>query len=227
MINVKAQFLEPEVNREASNYVKENYNAILRQLPKLGVSEEVAVDLLNDVYISLLEAEDEGKGYDINKSNQGDCILVEQFVYGRLKRYSLNSRYRTDVVERRVNKDNQVKVEVRASTSGATDDYDSLDTFQRAYATAGAFDDIETLEDELSLAERIDYCIEFDHVVGMSMLALFRNIDVLSSDSICKSLFNPLKEALQIHDEFAEAFKGVLEYSITNRNSFETVLATF
>lgn len=227
MINVRAQFLEPEINREASNYIKDNYNSILRQLPKLGVSEEVAVDLLNDVFISIREAEDEGKGYDISKSNQGDCILVEQFVYGRLKKYSLNSRYRTDVIERRVNKDNEVKVEVRASTSGATDEYDSLDTFQRAYATAGAFDDIETLEDELSLAERIDFCMEFDHVVGMSMLALFRNIDVLSSDNICKSLFNPLREALKIHDEFADAFKSVLEYSIANRNSFETVLATF
>lgn len=224
--SMQVSFLEPVVNREASQYITDNYDEILRQIPKLGVCEEKAVDLLNDVFVSIIEAENEGNGYDINRANDGDCILVSQFVYGRLKRYAMNTRYRTDVVEKKLNKDKTVKVEVMSS-SYSGNDYDTLDSFQKAYATAGSFDDIEAVEDTLSITERIDFCIDFDYVVGMSMLALFKNIESLGQEDICKSVFEPLKDALKIHDEFAEAFKNVVEYAMTHKARFESILARY
>lgn len=225
--SMKASFLEPVVNREASKYITEHYDEILRQVPKLGVIEEKAVDILNDVFVSIVEAENEGNGYDMNKANDGDCILVSQFVYGRIKRYAMNNRYRTDIMERKLNKDKTVKMEMIASSYSNGVEYDKLDSFQKAYATAGSFDDIEAVEDELSIAERIDFCIDFDHVVGMSMLALFKNIESLGSQDICKSIFDSLKYALKVHDEFAEAFKSVVEYAIGHKASFENIMANY
>ena len=230
----KATFLEPKVNREASKYITENYYDIASQIPKMGIHEDKVYDLLNDVYISIVQGEDEGNGYDMNKSNDGDCILVSQFVYGRIKGYTKNSRYRTDVTETFTRKNRKETVEEKkknklsiVASSSLGQDFDAMDNFQKAYATAGSFDDIEAVDEEMSVRENMDYCVGFDSLVGLSMAALFKNIDIMASCDIHKSLFDSLKYTIKIHDMFAEAFKSIVEYSMKNRTSYDRIVMEF
>lgn len=224
-MEMRAKFLEPEVNREASNYIVKNYEEIVRQIPKFGVHPDKAQDLLNDVYVSIVEAEDEGDGYDMNRATNGDCILVSQFVYGRIKGYSWNTRYRTNVVEMRSNKKDESK-EVIVVAGCASENIDELSSFQRAYALASTDTDLDVIELETSIVEEIEYCTGFDEIVGMSFLSILKNIDILVSEEINKTILDPLKEAIREHEEFGEAFRNILVYSMKNRQNFERILQT-
>ena len=59
-----------------------------------------------NVYISIVDAESEGNGFDMEfgnrNSNADDDIKlmdVSQFVIGRIKLYAKNTKYRTDIIE--------------------------------------------------------------------------------------------------------------------------------
>lgn len=218
----EVKFLEPEVSREASKYIEENYGNLLRNIIKMGVPESKAGDLLNDVYVSIVEAENNGEGYDFNKSTDGNGIYLEQFIYGRIKGYSKNIRYSNDKVE------GNDEIAVYAS-SVSDEEIDEMNSFQKAYALASTYDEeIYDIEDAISIRERIDYCLDFEHCVkGISLIELFKNIDILATMEFDKSVFNSLKEAFQIHDEFAEAFKDVVEYAMNHKNSFKEIIATY
>jgi hypothetical protein len=99
---IDAVLVEPEYNNEASTYITNNYNQLLKYVRSLGIKEEKAGDLLQDVFVSIAEAEADGRGYDIDyslKNGNDNFMVVEQFVIGRIKKYAKNSRYSTDVVE--------------------------------------------------------------------------------------------------------------------------------
>lgn len=217
MINNRVQFLEPEINREASDYISNNYTYIVNQVKKMGVHEDKAEDLVNDVFISIVESENDGLGYQ-SEIEESNIILVEQFVFGRLKGYSKNVKYRTDVVQ--ANK----SFGVIASSSSLSGEVDELDSFQKAYVLAECYDDLESIEDELSLRENIEYCITFDSELKLSMLALLKNVDSLNNLNINKTLFNPLKKLISTNKEFADALIDVLEFSKNNKLAFNRVL---
>lgn len=106
LLNFDARLVEPVINREASNYIIEHYDELLTFIRKNSIKEEKANDLLHDVYISMVESEDNCEGYDMNFCDMSDkhkndtvFIDVAQFVYGRIKGYIKNAKYRTDVVE--------------------------------------------------------------------------------------------------------------------------------
>lgn len=215
-------FLEPEINREASQFVVDNYEALKKDvIIKFRIPQEKSEDLLNDVYISLVETENEGNGFNMNRSNKGDCIMVSQFVYGRIKGYSENIRYRTDVVE-----SGRGGGRAYAASGGDSGDFKELDSLQVSYALARTYDDIEEIEDELSIKENIEYCLQFDNIIGLKMNLLLKNIDILVGNNIHKSLLEKLKNATIIHDEFGEAFKNVIQYAIRNRAKFDSIVSS-
>lgn len=98
---------EPIINREASNYIRDHYNELIGVIRKSEIKEEKAQDLLHDVYISIVEAEENGNGFDmefgssVNENGDIDVNLmdVSQFVIGRIKLYAKNPKYRSDIVE--------------------------------------------------------------------------------------------------------------------------------
>ena len=222
-----AQFIEPEVNTEASTYIENHLSEIQRQVMKMGVHIDQVIPLIHDVWISIRNAELAGNGYDIKHSNENDCITVEEFVYGRIKGYSRNSKYRVDVSEKHHSKDVTKQVEVISASAEDTTDLDKLNSFQKAYAMAASHDDIEDVDAEISLRSNIEFCIDFDQVVGFSMLKFFKNIDTICNVGFNNSLFDKLKDALQYHDEFCVAFREALTVSRTNRGVFESVVASF
>lgn len=106
-IQSSAYILEPVINREASNYIIDNYRNLIGIVRSCDVKEEKANDLLHDVYISIVDAEENGEGFDmeygsrVNEDGEIETNLmsVEQFVIGRIKLYAKNNKYRTDVIE--------------------------------------------------------------------------------------------------------------------------------
>lgn len=219
-----AQFIEPVVNTEASNYVATHMEEIRRQTRKMGVDLDKVDDLITDVWLSLHEAEKNGNGYDISHSNEGDIITVADFVYGRIKGYSMNVKYRSTVMERHISKDVTKSIEIIAASSDSAD-LDTLDNFQKAFALAATYDDIDNVEAEMSLRSNIQFCSEFDDVIGFNIINLFKNIDMIAEAGFNSSLFDGLKAAINYHDEFGVAFKEVMTILSKSRSLFDTVVA--
>lgn len=98
--NLSTKLIDLDTNSYASDYICNNYSHLLGIIRKLDIRPEKAADLLHDVFISVVEGERCGKCYDVNygKADKG-VISVEQYVIGRIKRYALNTKYRTDIVE--------------------------------------------------------------------------------------------------------------------------------
>ena len=94
-----ATIIEPSssFNNEASSFIVENYNDVYKYILKEGIREDRAQDLLEDVLLSIIEAERNGEGFD---ANYGEGYMdVSQFVLGRIKLYCKNSKYRSDIVD--------------------------------------------------------------------------------------------------------------------------------
>lgn len=104
-LGFSAYIIEPEINNDASDYIVNNYNTLIEIIKKLNIKDEKAHDLLHDVFVSIVEAENDGNGFDMeywNKTNdeqQVSLMCVQQFVIGRIKQYAKNAKYRTDIIE--------------------------------------------------------------------------------------------------------------------------------
>jgi hypothetical protein len=106
-IGLEARIIEPNINREASNYILNNWQELHTSIKKKLIKSDKAHDLLSDVYISIIEAENNGNGFDMEYGSNVDengninfnIMSVEQFVLGRIKLYSKNTKYNSDIVE--------------------------------------------------------------------------------------------------------------------------------
>lgn len=257
--NLEVAFKEPTTNREASEFITNNYNELVGQVVRMGVHKDMAYDVVADVFMSVVKAEENGEGFDSNY--QGENRDIEQFVYGRLKGYSKNQKYRTDVIHTSNNlykleelnrrKDEILNIaddtireiklieieeeiyNVKSSAitvyagSSSTDDVDTMDSFQKAYATAGAYDDLESVEAMIDIREQIEYCLEFEGRLGISVRGLLKNIEVLSSDLVNKTLFDKVKDAVKYHDEFGEALRDIIEFSSLRKELYEDIIAAY
>lgn len=230
-----SKLVEPEVNHVASEYFTEHYNEIKRQASKMvGVDPSKVEDLVNDVYESILRGENEGNGYDIDHSHEGSIITVADFVYGRLKLYSKNRRYAAEGCDRHVSTkrvNNQVVTTVDFDVAYASPDnsrdLDEMTGIQRAYANASCIDDdIELINDTVSLRQDIEFCLDFSSVVGMNFLNLFKNIDMFTAN-MDSSIFDNLREQLKYHDELSDALYSVLSSAANHRAVFDAVVETF
>ena len=224
---MSASFIEPRVNTEASDYFAEHFDEIRRQARKMGIHADFVDDLVTDVWQSIREAELNGNGYDVSHSNEGDVITVEEFVYGRIKGYSMNIKYRPDVSERRMSKNSARCIEIVSASSTDTSELDKLDNFQKAYALAATYDDIDAIEAEMSLRSNIEFCMGFDKEIGFNIINLLKNIDAFSNIGFSNSLFDKLKEACNYHTEFGDAFKDIMNLAVNCKPVFDSVVAGF
>ena len=224
-MNINNNFVEPSLdNKEASRYIEQHYKEILNNIAKMGVCLEKQEDLLNDVYVSLVEAEENGEGFDMYKVDKP--ILVSNFVYGRIKKYSNNPRYRTDLVDYRAKGKNSKSIVVKASNNSMSGT-DELDEFQAAYMNAtDNCSSLDEIEDKLSIRSKIEFCTEFNHTIGIDVISLFKNINLLDKISVCESMFTMIREAFKLHDEFALAFVEVIEFAKSNTEEFDSIMAT-
>ena len=71
-VGIDAKIIEPDVNREASNYIINNYSNLLGIIRGCEIGWEKANDLIHDVYISIVDAEDNGNGFDMEFGSRMD-----------------------------------------------------------------------------------------------------------------------------------------------------------
>ena len=84
-LGLKVKLVEPQINREASNYIMEHYRDVVKIIRSTGgVDTDKIEDLIQDVYISIIESEEDGNGFDMNYGTHG-LMNVEQFVLGDRK----------------------------------------------------------------------------------------------------------------------------------------------
>lgn len=221
---MEARFIEPPVNSIASDYIAEHFEDIIRQVRRMGVHQDQVYDLVQDVWKSIKEAELEGNGYDVSHSDEGDIITVAQFIFGRIKRYSMNSRYHPEVSERCRRANTTRCVEIIAASSADGTDLDNLDGFQKAYAMAASYDEIDGLDEVLSLRSNVEYCRKFNDVIGFDIVRLFKDIDIMTRTNFHPGIFDKLKEVMKGHDDFAEAFKEVLSVSNKSRPVYDEII---
>ena len=72
---------------EVSRYIEESYLDIVRRAEALGYSS----DVVNDVYLAIIERENNGITYDPNKG-----LSIEEYFWGMLKKFSRNKKYAYD-----------------------------------------------------------------------------------------------------------------------------------
>lgn len=99
-----ATLVEPEINNEASTYIKDHYTELINYIKQLDIKDEKASDLLHDVFVSIVELENDGDGFNMDFGNTDEkeslsVMDVAQFVKGRIKLYAKNAKYRTDIIE--------------------------------------------------------------------------------------------------------------------------------
>jgi hypothetical protein len=228
------RLVEPEINRLASQYCAEHRDELVRKARAIpGVDPHKAEDLYGDVFISIIEAENEGEGYDMGRSNAGDIISVADFVIGRLKGYAKNRRYSIEGSDRHVS---TKKVGGQSVTnidfdivyaSSKSNDTDEMDGIQRAYFNAHSFEDeIDTVDDSVALRQSVEFCLDFSEVIDFDFLKLFKNIDIFEKD-FDKSIFDKIRERIKYHSELYDALYTVIECAVKHRDIYDSVLATF
>ena len=103
--NLECGLKEPELNTEASDFIRDNYKKLIKYTAKkLGIDTRYedstrADDLLTDIFIKVTEDEQDGCGYNANYFENGDNITIEQYIYSKINGYSKNTKYSKDYVE--------------------------------------------------------------------------------------------------------------------------------
>lgn len=201
-------------NTLATDYVVEHYNELVRCAAKMGVAPSKVHDIVHDVYTSLVKSESNNEGYDPSMSSKRDYITVEEFVYGRLKGYSKNKAYYTDSYS---------PDEVCASAT--TDVLDDMSPAQKAYESAATFDEIESLNDELSIAEETRYILSFENETKLNIRFILKNIQNMATMDFDVSIMAELKEMFK-NVEFAEAFRSIVTFAGRFPAKYEMVAAS-
>lgn len=181
-----------------------------------------AYDVINDVYVSLIKKEQIGEGYD----SDDETYSVSQFVIGRLRLFSKNAMYGSNASQ--VASGNQGTY-FKVVPASFDHESDTMDAFQLAYAYAKDYDDaIETVEDELSLKAQIQYCENFgeEHHLGINLRRLLKNLHLLSMPNIDPRYFEKLKDALRVNEDFADAFRSVVDFYQKHRDRYDIIIAT-
>lgn len=204
-------------DHSASQFVADHYNEMVLNAQKMGVCQEKCNDIVHDVYMSLLKAEENGESYDVNGGKDGNMITVDQYVYGRMKGYSKNRKYQSDSA------DGKGK-EVCASSS--TTEAEDLSGAQLAYEMAPSYDEIERVEVEMSLPEEINYILSFQSQVSMDIRFVLKNISKLARMSFDVSIMAELRNLIVGNEDFKEALADVVKYAGVNPSKYDVLVAS-
>lgn len=215
------QFIEPAINHHLSNYIADNYGIILEKVRQMGVHMNYVEDMVQDVYLSYLKAENEGDGFD---SERG--LTVEQAVYGRLKRYSKNTKYQKPTEAPKKKATNPEEYDMKEICATAMDtELDNLSPCQKIYNMCASVDNIDAVEEKQSLAEQLNFVLSFEDCFKISLKGFFNNIeDILDNiDKMSSGLFD---ELLKFQDEqFKDALLDILSCSFKDPGYFRETLS--
>lgn len=238
-MNYEARVVEPVINREASEYIGSNYQRLISYIIGKGITEDKAYELLQDVILSIIKDEQNGEGF--NPHHFGGDMTVAAFVYGRISGYCKNKKYSNEysevgssaTVDKHGNKTRRSVVIVPASFD-ERDDSEDKDKYRLALMNASKYDNTEDIEEEMSIREQIDYCVDICEIRGIDILNVLKNISALammassiSSDTYMAETFTKIREIGNEHDEFREAFGQVVKFAGENALLYNKVMAEY
>lgn len=213
------RLVEPKIDKTASEYISKNFKKLVAYVRSIdAVDKNKCEDLVNDVAVSILRGEQFGEGYKMcYMTNEHDTpISVEQFVFGRIKKYANNRKYRkattSKIMERTTERINLIPADSN------TEDLDLMTREQKAYALASTevheLDDVDSKE---SIDEEIDYLLSLDGETGGRLSRLLFKLDDLKqfikNNANCDSNISDVFRVVNCSDDVKEALTDVIMYS--------------
>lgn len=218
-------FMEPVVNREASNFISEHYSELVQKAREMGVDASKAEDIVQDITVSILKAEEIGEGYDMTKGNKDDSVIsVRQFIFGRLKGYSKNKEYRKPTEGSIPKPDGNGYFMNEIPSSENSSDLDKLSACQKAYNLAADYDTLSEVEDRQAFEEELGYILQFDKKFDNRLSAFLRNIEYFKEEMESVDIGGLLEKARDYGADFREAFTNVVKFSSINSQIFSECL---
>lgn len=202
------------LNKVATEFVEENYDQLVKVAGYMGVDPEKVHDIVHDVYVSLRNSEDNGEGYDETCGNKDGCISVSEFVYGRMKKYAMNKKYKSNSFS---------STEVSASSNG--EDVRDMNAAQVVLSTAQAYDPIASLDEDMSICEEIEALVTFASNTSLNIRFILKNISSLANMDFDVSLLSDLRAFLK-NEEHSELFTSVVTYAGINPVKYRDLVAS-
>lgn len=187
---------------EVSRYIEENYLDIVRRAEALGYSS----DVVNDVYITIRERENNGITYDQNKG-----LSIEEYFWGMVKKFSRNKRYAHD---------GAIPL---GDFEVSEDDSDTEKGEKIAAIVAMAFyDDLDAIIINEDLRRDIKYLVSIEVGGGISLRKLLRNLlDIAEMEDIPELLFKKLRK---LDEEARDALKSVIRWALDHPDEYKELL---
>lgn len=225
----QTKMFQPEINREASEYMADHLIEIINQIPRMGtnISPDKCSDIFQDVYISIVEGENNGKGYDPSRDKS-----VAEFVYGRVKGYAKNAKYFSDFVDVHSSSSAENRAYVVAATYMGESEKDDRDmsSFQMAYQNAADVDEIDMVDTCVSVEDAIYDCKEQLEHLGINMAGLFKNIETLIeglgkfNGNDGHPIFSELRRLSYNNPKIMDDFRIILDYRRINEDKLYELL---
>ena len=218
---------EPEIDRQASTFISEHFNELVKAAFKMGVDPNKCEDIVQDVALSIFRQEEFGEGFNENNGKLDEPITVREFVFGRLKGYSANIKYRKPteapikVTNKSTNKE-EFQLNLIPATS-LSDDVDTMSSCQKAYATASCNDDMSNVDEAESIEEELRYVLSFDRICNGGISSLLKEIDYFKMNCENKE-FSNLFNFTRFNGTFKEALTDVIKFSGTNRTRYDIAI---
>lgn len=224
---VSSGFRDAVYNDLASKYIADNYKELVMSTRNFGIGENFRDDLINDLFISIVSKEEAGEGYD-----EGLGISVREFIFGCIKGYAKNLRYKNSSdIRYKKSKDSEEREKIGAFASSFTGSEESLSGFQMALVNA--VDENSGLEYEdseryIDLVNDVSMCLEFEDRVNMDLKVFFKNIEMFVEmvQGRNRTIFNKLFDTLKLHGDFESSFLRVVEMYGKNKEAYMKVMDT-
>lgn len=201
-IGMSNRLKEANYNDLASKFIENNFDKLAYDVLKMGVDPNKNYDMVTDVYISVINKENNGEPF-----NNLSEYSVENYIYGMLKGYSKNVKYRKNGIH-----DKGIK-EIPASGADE-DDYSLNNVYQVAYNSATSYNDIEYLDNIYSINSYIETVLEYENdLEGISLRVLIKNLKEISRMNVDKKIFGKLKGLLEENIELYDSFISLVEIS--------------
>lgn len=213
--DVYSPLVEPERNDFATGYMLDHHDTLMKYIgTTLGIA--YPEDMFNDVFLSLMSSENQGRGYSDEYGDGG--ISVAQFVYGRIKGYAKNKKYSSSA---EILNGSAV---VAASSNG--EDVEDMDSFQKAYAMASVSDTITSTDDSCAIRDELEYLIDMCNFYDIKIVHILKNMDKLAgmSKKALSAAMVDIKAIAERDTEFGEILRSVLAFSSTNRDKLIALL---
>lgn len=201
-----------DIERDATNYMKENYSYIINQTKKMAYknypkADVLVDDIVHDVYLSLDRDEKMGKGFSIERN-----IDLGQFIFGRIAGYMKHEKYRG------INRKTYKGMVYEERNQSSSEDMELI-----YMSAADMRDEISGIENTLDMSEEIYNCLRAGKDANIDVKALITNSDMFAS-TIAKNVMPIVKKLL--NKEGLASLINILEYRKVNSGLVDVLVDT-